>query len=48
VKAVIDATLALTRGVSGCMFAVGNHIPVNVSDEMCERYMEYLQANWKR
>ena len=48
VKAEIDATLALTRGVNGFMFAVGNHIPANVSDEMCERFMEYLRENWSR
>jgi len=48
VKAEIDATLALTRGMPGFMFAVGNHIPANVSDEMCLRFMDYLQANWQR
>jgi hypothetical protein len=30
------------------MWAVGNHIPANVSDEMCDRYMDYLRANWRR
>ncbi|MDT8389828.1 MAG: uroporphyrinogen decarboxylase family protein [Lentisphaeria bacterium] len=48
VKAEIDATLALTRGMSGHMFAVGNHIPANVSDEMCLRYMNYLRTHWGR
>ena len=48
VKAEIDETLRLTRGVNGFMFAVGNHIPANVTDEMCERYIEYLQGNWER
>lgn len=46
VKAEIDATLALTRGLPGHMFAVGNHIPSNVPDEMCLDFMEYLRANW--
>jgi hypothetical protein len=30
------------------MFAVGNHIPANVSDEMCLRFMAYLRDNWRR
>ena len=47
-KAEIDATLALTKGVPGHMFAVGNHIPANVSDEMCQRFMDYLRANWAK
>ena len=46
VQAQIDATLALTRGRPGFMFAVGNHIPANVSDEMCLRYMDYLRKCW--
>ena len=46
VKAEIDATLALTRGLPGFMFTVGNHIPANVSDEMCLQYLDYLRANW--
>ena len=46
VKTEIDATLALTRGLPGHMFAVGNHIPANVSDEMCFRFMDYLRMNW--
>ncbi len=46
VKAEIDVTLALTRGIPGHMFAVGNHIPANVSDEMCLRFMDYLRMNW--
>ena len=46
VKAEIDATLALTRGLPGFMFAVGNHIPANVSDAMCLQYMDYLRSNW--
>ena len=46
VKAEIDATLALTRGVPGHMFAVGNHIPANVTDDMCLRFMDYLYKHW--
>jgi hypothetical protein len=47
VKAEIDATLALTKGMPGHMFAVGNHIPANVSDEMCLRFMAYLRDHWR-
>lgn len=46
VQAEIDATLALTRGLPGFMFAVGNHIPANVTDERCLRYMAALQEKW--
>jgi hypothetical protein len=48
VKAEMDATLVLAKKCPGFMWAVGNHIPANVSDEMCDRYMNYLRANWKR
>jgi len=48
VKAEMEATLALARKCPGFMWAVGNHIPANVSDEMCDRYMDYLRANWRR
>lgn len=48
VKAEMDATLALAKGCPGFMWAVGNHIPANVSDETCDRYMAYLRANWAR
>ena len=46
VKAEIDSTLALTRGLPGYMFAVGNHIPANVTDERCMQFIEYLRKNW--
>lgn len=46
-KAEIDATLAVARGLPGFFFAVGNHIPANVSDETCLRFMEYVRANWR-
>ncbi len=48
VKAEIDGTFARANDCPGLMWAVGNHIPANVSDEMCDRYMNYLRANWKR
>jgi len=48
VKAEMDATFAVARNCRGYIWAVGNHIPANVSDEMCLRYIDYLRANWKR
>lgn len=48
VKAEIDATLALARKCPGFMWAVGNHIPANVTDEMCDNYIRYLKAHWQR
>jgi len=46
VQAEIDATLDVARGLPGHFFAVGNHIPANVSDDMCLRYFDYLKENW--
>lgn len=48
VKAEMDATFKLARKAPGLIWAVGNHMPPNISDEMCTRYMEYLRANWAR
>ena len=48
VKAEMDATLALAKQCPGFIWAVGNHIPANVPDEMCEQYIAYLRANWNR
>jgi hypothetical protein len=48
VKAEIDATLRLAKRCPGFIWAVGNHIPANVSDEMLDRYIAYLRANWGR
>ena len=47
VKRQIGETLELQAGKPGLMFAVGNHIPANVSDEMCEKYIRHLQAIWQ-
>ena len=47
VKAEIDKTMEIARGVPGFMFAVGNHIPANVTDEMCTQYMDYLKKIFK-
>ncbi len=48
VKAQMDATFPLARRCPGFFWAVGNHIPANVSDAMCDRYIHYLKANWHR
>lgn len=48
VQAEIDATLALAKACPGFMWAVGNHIPANVPDDMCDRYMDYLRQHWAR
>jgi uroporphyrinogen-III decarboxylase len=46
VKAEMDATFALARDCAGLIWAVGNHIPANVTDAMCIRYMHYLRAGY--
>jgi hypothetical protein len=48
VQAEIDATLVLAKQCPGFIWAVGNHIPANVTDAMCDRYIEYLRARWWR
>jgi len=48
VKAEMDATFPLAKRCPGFVWAVGNHIPANVPDEMCDRYIRYLKANWYR
>ncbi|MCL1909386.1 MAG: hypothetical protein FWG05_00450 [Kiritimatiellaeota bacterium] len=46
VRREIDKTLELIHGVPGIITAVGNHIPPNVPEDICLKYMEYLRANW--
>jgi len=49
VRRSVDRTFELAaQGCKGLIYAVGNHIPANVSDEMLEKYFEYLTANWFR
>ncbi|MBN1285222.1 MAG: hypothetical protein JXB47_07485 [Anaerolineae bacterium] len=48
IRAEIDATLALAFDCPGFVFAVGNHIPSNVSFENAEFYIEYLRSRWHR
>lgn len=46
VKNDIDRTLIYVKNgkCKGLIFAVGNHIPGNVSDQICEKYINYLLA----
>ncbi|MBA2124609.1 hypothetical protein B9J78_06745 [bacterium Unc6] len=48
VKADIDKTLKLAKKCKAVIFAVGNHIPANIPDDMCQLYIDYLKKNWFR
>ncbi|MBI4979115.1 MAG: hypothetical protein HZC28_16665 [Spirochaetes bacterium] len=48
VKADMDRTFMLAEKCKGLIFAVGNHIPANISDDMCDRYIDYFRANCRR
>ncbi|MFZ2655859.1 MAG: uroporphyrinogen decarboxylase family protein [Victivallales bacterium] len=48
VKKEMDETFALAQKCKGLIFAVGNHIPANISDEMCLKYLDYFLKNRKR
>ncbi len=49
VRSSIDRTLDIARKrCRGLIYAVGNHIPVNVPDGMKDLYIGHLKANWKR
>jgi uroporphyrinogen-III decarboxylase len=48
VRKSMDRTFALARKCKGLIFAVGNHIPANVPDDVLDKYIEYLRANWRR
>lgn len=48
IKNDIDRTLKYVKEgkCKGLIFAVGNHIPANVSDNICDKYINYLKNNW--
>ena len=49
VRATMDRTFDVAREkCKGLILAVGNHIPANVSDEMLDKYIKHLMANWHR
>ncbi len=48
VRAGLDRTFELGKRCRGLVLAVGNHLPANIPDEMLDRYIQYLMANWDR
>lgn len=48
VKETIDRTLEQAQHCKGVIFAVGNHLPANIPEEMMDRYIDYLKQNWAR
>ncbi|MHB1294576.1 MAG: uroporphyrinogen decarboxylase family protein [Anaerolineae bacterium] len=48
IEAEVTASLELSRGCRGFMFAVGNHIPSNVPVENALYYMGCLRKGWQR
>lgn len=46
VRASMDRMFELAHNCKGLIFAVGNHIPADVPDDMMDKYIDYLQANW--
>lgn len=44
VKEDIDKTFKIAEKCKGLIFAVGNHIPANVPDWICEKYINYLKS----
>ena len=48
VRRTVDRSLELASRCKGVILAVGNHIPANVPDDMLDRYIEYVKANWTR
>lgn len=49
VRDSVDRTFDLARKhCKGLIFAVGNHIPANVPEEMVDKYIKHVMANWDR
>ncbi len=48
VRESMDRTFELATRCKGLIFAVGNHIPANVPDDMLDKYINHLKANWSR
>ena len=44
----MDRTFEAAKRCKGLIFAVGNHLPANISDEMLDLYLNYLVDHWKR
>jgi len=48
-KAKMDRTFELAeKHCKGLIFAVGNHIPANVPEDILDQYITYLMENWGR
>lgn len=48
VKADVERTLERLANCKGAILAVGNHLPVNIPEEMLDKYFEYLLPGLKR
>jgi hypothetical protein len=48
VRTDMDRTFETAKGCKGVIFAVGNHLPANIEDDMMMRYLSYLIAHWNR
>ena len=48
VKTDMDNTFETAKKCKGVIFAVGNHLPANIPDEMMDKYIEYLRNHWER
>jgi len=48
VKAEMDRTFETAKKCKGLIFAVGNHLPANIPENMIEQYLSYLMAHWDR
>ncbi len=48
VKTQLDNTFKLAKKCRGLIFSVGNHMPANIPQDMMDKFIEYLQANWQR
>lgn len=45
VRRTVDRTLDLAQNCKGLIYAVGNHIPANVPDDMLQQYLDYIKQN---
>jgi len=48
VKADMDRSFDAAKKCKGLIFAVGNHLPANIPEDMIEKYLGYLMDNWNR
>lgn len=46
VRPNMDRTFELAKKCKGLIFAVGNHMPANIPEEMMDKFIEYLQKKW--